>query len=130
MNLLKEVFSKAVVESSSDFIVTLYEVAKRTNHEMLLKIDPIYRWEFMNWHDGWESNVNFIGQKMKSLDQEDYAEIHRSYTDILEYFLNNSTLDQIFKMDTRDHIGWKIYKELSEKRILCAKMAIIERLSC
>ena len=130
MNLLKKVFSKVDIESSSDFIVTLYAVAKKSNTNLMRKIDPIYRWEYTNWHDGWESNVNYIGKKMDDLDQSDYDEIHKSYSDILEFFLTNNTMDQLFTMDEFDHIGWKIYKELSEKRILCVKMSNIERMKC
>ena len=122
----KSVLLESEIESSSDFIVAAYTICSRVDREMMLKIDPVYRWEYNNWHDLWESNVNFITRKLNKLDTQDYVEVGQAYTDILKYFLENEVISKIYKMDTQDHIGWKIYKELTEKRNFCIKMFNIE----
>lgn len=119
--ITKSVFSEVDIESSSDLIVTLYELSRKIDHELFLLIDPIYRWEYQNWHDMWEANVNFIGKKLPDLDEEDYNEILLSYDQVLAYFLHDNTMNKMFKMDDNDDVGWKIYKELTAKRELCKR---------
>jgi len=121
----KAIFKKADIESSSDFIVAAHHLCKEFDYGMMLRIDPVYRWEYANWHDSWESNVNFISSKLPDLDPDDYNDVYDSYTDILKYFLEDSTVSTIYKMDENDHIGWKIFKELNEKRNLCFKFLAI-----
>ena len=123
-NIIRDVLKEAVIESSSDFIVSVYQIAAKIDNELMLQIDPVYRWEYANWHDDWEPNVSFITRKLYNLDKRDYAEVGQSYDDILKFFLENPEVSKIYKLDEEDHIGWKIYKELAEKRDYCKKMFI------
>lgn len=121
----RKVFLESNIETSSDFIVTAFELFKRTDNGMMLKFDPVYRWEYENWHDSWESNVRFISKKLQKLDPEDYNDLYDCYTDILNYFLEDDVVSKIYRMDEKDHTGWKIFKELNEKRNLCFKFLAI-----
>jgi len=122
------VFKSAEIDTSSDFIVTLWELSKRTDDGMFEKVDPIYGWEYSNWRELWYENVSHIEKKMENLDISDYVEIEKAYTDVLEYFLENVSVTKIFPIDSKDHIGWKIYKELSEKRNSAKKLLAIAKL--
>lgn len=123
--LVKTVLTEASIESSSDFIVTLYELCKIIDKDMVRKIDPIYHWEYKNWHNDWQKNVNFISNRMVDLSSSDYDEIYGAYTDILTYFLENRVVTKIYDLSTEDDIGWKIFKELSEKRVETKRMCNI-----
>lgn len=125
--VMKEVLKSTSIASSSDLIVSLYQICVKLDDERALVIDPIYRWEYNNYHDGWESNVNFIGAKLVDLDELDYIEVETSYSGIIELFLNNEILSKIYRLDENDVLGWKILKELREKRELVKKHAIIAR---
>jgi hypothetical protein len=114
--LTKAVFKSAEIDTSSDFIVTLWELSKRTDDGMFERVDPIYGWEYSNWRELWYENVHHIEKKMQNLDVLDYIEIERAYTDVIEYLLETPALSRIFPIDDKDHVGWKIFKELSEKR--------------
>lgn len=124
-SVARTVYLEAAIESSSDFIVTAYEMFKRTNKDMMITIDPVYKWEYANWHDSWESNVNFISKRLQNLDPEDYNDVYDCYTNILKYFVDDDIVSKIYKMDDKDKIGWKIFKELNEKRALCLKFLAI-----
>ena len=108
--VIRAVLKESVIESSSDFIVSLYQIGVKTDIELMFKVDPIYKWEYANWHDEWESNVSYITRKLHHLDKQDYAEVGKAYDDILEFFLENPIVSKIYKMDDEDHLGWKIYK--------------------
>lgn len=124
--VIQEVFKDAMVENSSDLIVTLYQTYKKLGFtEKMLKIDPIYQWEYSNWHSGWESNCAFIHRKLELLDDSDYEEVLDSYEFILNEFLSTTPFNYMYKMDDKDIIGWNIFKELSEKRESVKKQRII-----
>lgn len=126
--LIESVFKESNIESSSDFIVTLYKIVEKIDSEIFLKIDPIYRWEYSNWHDLWEANVNFIGKKLDDLDQFDYDEIELSYVTVLDFLLMHDVMNKMYRLDNKDHIGWKIFKEIDEKRVLVRKMSNIAKM--
>lgn len=129
MNLtqvIQEVVKEGVVENSSDLIVTLYQTYKRLGlTEKMLKLDPIYRWEYSNWHSDWESNCAFIHKKLNLLDDADYQEVLECYEYILDDFLNSPPFNYMYKLDDKDIVGWGIFKELSEKRDSVKKQRII-----
>jgi hypothetical protein len=114
--LTKTIFAEALIENSSDFIVTLYSLSEMTDKILHDKINPIYYWEYKNWHNVWSDNVGFINKKLDNLFISDYDEILMSYTAVMEYFCDDNVVSNIYNMSSIDHIGWKIYKELNEKR--------------
>lgn len=115
--LTKTIFTEALIESSSDFIVKLYQLAAMIDDKPLrLHINSIYKWEYDNFHTNWIKNVSFINDKMIGLSPFDYDEIFDAYTAILSYFINDETVSKLYKMDGSDTIGWQIYRELEEKR--------------
>lgn len=118
----KSLFREAFVETSSDFIVTAYKLSREIKTDLWEKIDPIYRWEYSNWHSDYTNNTKFIERKMNNLDVSDYVEIGQAYTDVLDYFLTEYPITSIFKMDGNDVVGWQIYKELTHKRNYSTKM--------
>lgn len=124
--IIKAVYNEALIESSSDFIVVTWEYAKKLNNELFLKFDPVYRWEYKNWHDNSNNNINFIDNKLKDLDLDDYSEVITAYTNILDYFLENDDMTKIYPLNSVDNIGKKIWKELAEKRELARKYYSIE----
>ena len=124
--IIHAVYTEALIESSSDFIVVTWEYAKKLNEELFLKFDPIYRWEYTNWHDNSVNNINFIDNKLKDLDLEDYSEVITAYTNVLDYFLENENMTKLYPLNSVDHIGKKIWKELAEKRELVRKYYSIE----
>lgn len=126
--LTKTIFSEAMVETSSDFIIVLYDLCEMTNLKLLLDIDPIYKWEYDNWHLSWVDNVNFINKKMADLSPSDYDEIYHSYTKILEYFLSDDAVASLYQMGDEDQLGWQIYKELEEKRQSTMRLKNISKL--
>lgn len=120
--LTKTIFTEALIESSSDFIVVLYDLCEMTDPKLRLYVDPIYKWEYANWHNNWSDNVNFIYKKMVDLSPFDYDEIYESYTKIIEFFVTDESVSKIFDLSVIDHVGWKIFKELEEKRISAKKL--------
>lgn len=124
--VIQEVFKEAMVENSSDLISTFYQICKKLGlTEKMLKIDPIYQWEYSNWHSGWEANCAYIHRKLDLLDDSDYQEVLESYEFILNEFLTEPPFNYMYKLDDKDIIGWGIYKELSEKRESVKKQRII-----
>lgn len=103
-------------ESSSDLVVVLYKTYKELDdQESLLKIDPIYRWEYTNLHDDWTYNLRHITRKLEKLDYDDYVEVIDAYTFVLDRLISVRSLAQKFPMHDKDAIGWSIYKELRMK---------------
>lgn len=123
--VLKEVLSATTVASSSDLIVALYQIFVKMEDARALVLDPIYRWEYENYHDSWESNVNFIEKKLHDLDELDYIELEMSYLGVIEFFIGNKFLSKTYCMDETDELGWKIFRELRDKRDLVKKHSII-----
>ncbi len=123
----KATFKEADIESSSDFIVTLWAYSKVMDQDLFLQVDPIYRMEYANWHDTWDRNVSFIEKKMQNLDVSDYMEIYQAYTDVMNFFFENLVISNMYKMDDKDHLGWKIFHELSEKRAISLKLLNITK---
>ncbi len=115
-----------MIESSSDFIVVTWEYAKKLNNELFLKFDPVYRWEYKNWHDNSNKNINFIDNELQNLDLDDYQEVILAYTNILDYFLEDDNMTKLYPLNTIDHLGKKIWQELAEKRELARKYYSIE----
>jgi hypothetical protein len=122
--LTKTIFTEALalIESSSDFIVILYELCRMADTELFHKIDSIYKWEHDNWHIGWEKNVDFINKKMVDLSSFDYDEILDAYTAIYSYFIEDETISKLYNLGIDDNVGWTIFKELSEKRKATSRM--------
>lgn len=120
--LTKTIFTEALIESSSDFIVVLYDLCEMTDQKLRLYVDPIYKWEYDNWHNNWSDNVNFVYKKMVDLSPFDYDEIYESYTKIIEFFVTDESVSKIYDLSVTDHMGWKIFKELEEKRISAKKL--------
>lgn len=125
--VLKEVIENALIQSSSDLIVALYQTFLRIDCENTFNLDPIVRWEFSNYHDEWTLNISYIQKKLENLDEQDYDEIHAAYTFATDFLLTNPVMCSIFKIDDKDVIGWKILKELREKRDLVDKMRCIAK---
>lgn len=123
--VMRAVLENTGVESSSDFVVALYQIFRRTDPEMTLLIDPIYRWEYMNFHDDWGLNIKFIEDKLDNLDDGDYTEVDESYKFVLTMLLEHPILSSVYKLDEKDPIGWKIYRELQEKRESVRKARIV-----
>lgn len=117
--VIKAVFQGATVESSSDFIVLLWKLSKYIPE--LKENTMLYQWEYDNCFDSWEANVNFISYKMKNTDPRYYSGIYHSYVDILKLFLDNRDISPMYTLGVDDIIGWRIFKELQEKRWLCYK---------
>lgn len=120
--LTKTIFTEALIESSSDFIVVLYDLCEMTDPKLRLCVDPIYKWEYDNWYNDWSDNVKFISKKMADLSPFDYDDIHESYTKIIEFFVNDESVSKIYDLSATDHIGWKIYKELIAKRLSAERL--------
>lgn len=110
-----------MIESSSDFIVVTWEYAKKMNQELFEKFDPIYFWEYKNWHDNSRDNIKFIDLKLQNLDLNDYIEVVKAYSDVIEYLLENENMIKLYPMKNNDIIGKKIIDELSEKHDLSKK---------
>ena len=103
-------------DSSSDLVVALYKTYKELgDQESLLKIDPIYRWEFTNSHNEWTYNLRHIARKLENLDCTDYDEVEEAYKFVLDRLLTVRSLTQKFPMHDKDAIGWTIFKELRMK---------------
>jgi hypothetical protein len=124
--IIHAVYTEALIESSSDFIVVTWEYAKKLNEELFLKFDPVYIWEYKNWHDNSSNNIKFIDNKLKDLDLDDYSEVITAYTNVLDYFLENENMSKMYPLNSVDDIGKKIWKELVEKRELARKYYNIE----
>lgn len=124
--IIHAVHTEALIESSSDFIVVTWEYAKKINEELYLKFDPVYRWEYKNWHDNSSNNIKFIDNKLQNLDAQDYKDVETSYDDILDYFLGNDDMTKLYPMNSVDFLGKKIYDELWGKRELARKYYNIE----
>jgi hypothetical protein len=114
--LVNEKVEQLGCESSSDLVVLLYKTYKELgDQESLLKIDPIYRWEYTNKHDDWTFNLRHISSKLEKLDYADYVEIESAYTFVLDRLLTVKSLATLYPMHDKDSIGWTIFKELRMK---------------
>lgn len=103
-------------ESSSDLVVLLYKAYQELgDQESLLKIDPIYRWEYTNQHNDWTYNLRHISRKLENLDFDDYVEVEEAYKFVLDRLLGVKSLSQKFPMHDKDAIGWSIFKEIRMK---------------
>lgn len=120
--ITKSVLKNSNIKSSSDFIVTLYEICKRLNTDMMVKIDPIYNMEYGNWAYSSFNNITHASKRFDTLEYADLVDTKDAYTAILEYFLEDPTIGKLYNMEETDVLGWKIYKELSEKREYCTKL--------
>lgn len=112
---LNKIIREAIIESSSDLVVALYQAFQKTNDDRLLTIDPIYRWEYMNPFDSTDKNIEFISKKLINLDDSDYEEVFNSYNSVLKCMFEMGVLNKMFPMDENDPVGWKIFKELQTK---------------
>jgi hypothetical protein len=114
--LVKDKVDQLGCESSSDLVVILYKTYKELlDEESLLKVDPIYRWEYTNKHDDWTYNVRHIASKLEKLDFDDYVEIENAYLFVLDRLLTVPSLATKFPMHEKDAIGWTLFKELKMK---------------
>jgi hypothetical protein len=103
-------------ESSSDLVVLLYKTYRELGmQENLLKIDPIYRWEYTNPNNDWTYNLRHISSRLVDLDCEDYDEIEEAYKFVIDRLLAVRSLTIKFPMHEKDAIGWTIFKELRMK---------------
>lgn len=123
--VIQAVMNEQSIETSSDWIVVLWAVGAKVDSNLTEMIRPIYQWEYDNWHDSWESNVRFIERKMKDLTDVEYDKVEKAYTSLIDYMITDPIMTSIYKLDRSDPIGWKIFKELSEKRRECKKLRII-----
>lgn len=123
--LIRKIMKEATIESSSDLIVTLAEIGNQTQNFLRSLTESILQVEYTNWHDDWSANVNHINKHLLKLDSDSIRIIQVTYEDFLTYFLNDDIMTSFYPMDKKDHLGWKIYKELDEKRQLCKKILAI-----
>lgn len=123
---IRQLFHRLNITSSSDFVVALwqYHSLKESN---VNPVDTILRWEITNQYEQWGENVNYIGNKLADLDEADYDEVDFAYTTCLDFLLNEHVLSLMYPLDDHDTLGWKIFKELSEKRVLVKKHRMISR---
>ena len=113
---IKSMFHRQNIENSSDFVVALWQFHNLSN-EVANPIDEILRWETANPFDNdWGRNVLHIDQHLHGLDLVDYDLINAAYMACIEFLLNDNTLNKVYPMDENDLTGWRVYKELTEKR--------------
>lgn len=113
--ITKSVLREIVIESSSDLIVALYEIFKRTGEYPIESIDPIRGMEILNWCLG-DDNVTYSAKFLDSLDYGDLVDANAAYMFVMGIFLEDDTVSKMFKLDDKDIIGWEIYKQLNAKR--------------
>lgn len=114
--LVKEKVEALGCDSSSDLVVILHKTyTELQDADSLLKVDPIYRWEYTNLHDDWTYNVRHIARKLENLDLSDYIEIENAYMFVLDRLIVLPSLSAKFPMHEKDAIGWTIFKELKMK---------------
>lgn len=119
---LMEVLRKTRIESSSDFIVALYAVAKIYSHKTESIIEPIHYLEYNNCHVTSGMNLVYFEEKTSDFDLQDYQDMVVTYSAIVDFFLNSNPVSLVFKMDNNDHLGAKIWKELDSKLVYLRKM--------
>lgn len=124
--IIRKVIKSSNIESSSDFIVALSEIGNKQQNFLKAILDPIISFEYTNWHDSWESNVNHVFKNIKDSEEDSIKMIESSYEKLLTYFLNDGTITSMYPMDKKDHLGWKLYKEIDEKRLLCKKLLALK----
>jgi hypothetical protein len=66
---------------------------------------------------------------MNLLDDVSLVIVKKAYEDLLSYYLNDELMNVLFPMDKKDHVGWKIYKEIDEKRLAAIKIQKLRAIS-
>lgn len=125
--IIKTVLKTAEIESSSDFVCAAYQINSKICSKFAQRIEPILEIEIDNCHDDWVSNVCFSEGLLAGSSASRYTVMADAYRAALDFLLLHEYVAAVFPMDERDHIGWKIYKELDTKYKHCKTFA--ERLS-
>ena len=116
---IKHVLKNAEIDTSSDFICAAYQINSKTCPKFAERIEPILKLEVDNYHDNWVDNVLHAESKMTGSDANAYYIYMEAYRAALDFLLLQDDVAIIFPMDTKDHIGWQIYKELDTKYKHC-----------
>lgn len=122
--VFRQVFSNLNTESSSDLIVALHDIGKFIDPDMMVKINPVYNLEYMNWELSSGVNVQHIRQLFTYLSKFNQNEVKLSYNYVYRLFLDDPDLNEIFPLSLNeetpdDDVVFKIFTELSYKRDFC-----------
>jgi hypothetical protein len=113
--------------TSSDFVKVAHDFYRMRDPELFEKIDPVYCWEKNNHDSSNESNVAYIESKLQGLDLSDYIEVEKSYAVLLDLFLEDEVLSKLFPMNSKDTVGWNIWRQLADKMELARKYFNVTR---
>lgn len=117
--IITSVLKSADIETSSDFICAAYQIAHKLNLPLVKDIEYILPFEIDNCSDVWYDNVLYTQSCMMGMSSEQYQRATEAYKAILSFFLMEHGVSKVFKMDSVDHTGWQIYRELDTKYLHC-----------
>lgn len=118
-SVYRNVFTNLNTKTSSDFIVALHDIGKHIDIEMMIKINPVYVLEYMNWETSSNSNIKYISDLFDNLNLNQQKEVKIAYNYLCSMFLNDYDLNDIFPLDNENVLTFKIFKELTCKRDYC-----------
>ena len=127
--VIRKVIENSEMESSSDLICALAAIGNQTKNFLKHITDPLIPIEFPNWRDDWSGNIMHSYKHMNLLDDVSLVIVKKAYEDLLSYYLNDELMNVLFPMDKKDHVGWKIYKEIDEKRLAAIKIQKLRDIS-
>lgn len=124
--IIRYIFKKVEVESSSDFIEILYEIYKRVDEEKIVNLSPIREIEENNWRIG-ISNVEYIKSRLRSMVYADLVDAEIAYKYVINELFHNEAISKIYELDEEDRVGWIIFNELREKKEYTKRLMLIDQ---
>lgn len=117
--IIRSVFEASRIETSSDFIVTVYEVCKRTDPIFCNKISIVFGLEYNNFEYSSDKNVQYVTDLLKKYKELDYNKLIIAYESLIDYLTKESSITSIFPLNEFDYFGHKIFNELFLKLEYC-----------
>ena len=108
LSITRSVFSSSIIRSSSDYIITLYEISKKVNIELMLELFPLNIIENANLCSNSKINLEFAKNRLDKLSYYELLVTKKAYDSANTFLIKNDT---IFGKETSQII----FDEIEEK---------------
>lgn len=111
----RQSFSEAEISNSRDFVRVVMDLFREHRPAIADSLEPIYQIEVDNPGADSTANICHSIEVMKIDGLRRAHAIVRAYRSLLDFLLLDDVISDLYPMDKKDLVGWKIYKEIDAK---------------